>query len=170
MTASHAVTDQPSHQQTPRTTVAARGVIRHDGRLLLVTDGDGYWYAPGGRMEPGETLPQCLAREVYEETGLSVQVGDVLAVSEYLDPTGEHKIECFFAATVPDAGEVLAPWQDTGGPVTSFGLFGDADLAGMDVRPAFLTTTHPDAGRAMPVYVPAVRAGAPADPHEHLSE
>lgn len=156
MTASRAIPD------ASRTSVAARGVVRHDGRLLLVTDGDGYWYAPGGRMEPGETLPACLAREVHEETGLTVWVGDVLAVSEYLDPSGEHKIECFFDATLQDAGEVLAPWQDTGGPVTSFALFDEAELAGMDVRPAFLTTLFTErparTGRPLPVYVPAGHA------------
>jgi 8-oxo-dGTP diphosphatase len=149
-------------QDVSRTSVAARGVIRHGGRLLLVTDGAGYWYAPGGRMEPGETLPACLAREVYEETGLTVQVGDVLAVSEYLDPDGEHKIECFFDATLQDAGQVLAPWQDTGGPVTSFALFDDVELAGMDVRPAFLTTLLAEGPgrteRSMPVYIPAGHA------------
>ena len=153
------MTTSQDTQNAARTSVAARGVIRHGGRLLLVTDGDGYWYSPGGRLEPGETLPDCLAREVHEETGLKVQVGDVLAVSEYLDPNGEHKIECFFDATLQDADEVLAPWQDTGGPVTSFALFGDVELAGMDVRPAFLPTLlteRPE--RPWPVYIPAGHA------------
>jgi 8-oxo-dGTP pyrophosphatase MutT (NUDIX family) len=136
-------------------TVAARGIVRHEGRLLLVSDGDGYWYAPGGRMEPGESLPQCLVREVHEETGLHVQVGDVLAVSEYLDSSGEHKIECFFGATLRDAPDVLVPWQDRGGPVTAFGLFSDTDLVGMDVRPAFVATAVPGrTGRGVPVYIP----------------
>jgi hypothetical protein len=40
-------------------------------------------------------------------------------VSEYLDPNGEHEIECFFAATLTDPPAVLGPWQDTGGPVAS---------------------------------------------------
>jgi 8-oxo-dGTP diphosphatase len=140
-------------------TAAARAIIRHDRKLLLVTDGTGYWYAPGGRMNPTETLPECVVREVQEETGLSVAVGDVLAVSEYLDPNGEHKIECFFAATLTDPPAVFIPWQDTGGPVRSFGLFTDTDLAGMDVRPAFLRTTAvaqpAQPGRRAPVYVTA---------------
>lgn len=142
-------------------TVAVRGIIRYEGRLLLVTDNDGYWYAPGGRLEPGETLPTCLEREVYEETGLRIQVADVLAVSEYQDSSGEHKIECFFDATLQGAPQLLTPWQDIGGPVRAFGLFSDAELAEMDVRPAFLSTTRPESTRRqIPVYVPSISSQA----------
>jgi hypothetical protein len=51
----------------------------------------------------------------------------------------------------------LTSWQDTGGPVNSFGLFSDADLAGMDMRPAFLTTARLDPDRTASVYVSAFR-------------
>lgn len=138
-----------------RTSVAGRAVIRHGDRLLLVTDGAGYWYAPGGRMDPAETLPECVAREVHEETGLRVTVGDILTVSEYLDPrSGEHKVECYFAAELVDPPDPSQVWQDTGGPVRSFGLFSDADLAGMDVQPPFLRAIGSGrADRPRPVYV-----------------
>ena len=137
------------------TSVAGRAVIRHDHRLLLVTDDGDYWYSPGGRMEPTETLPECVAREVHEETGLRVTVGDILAVSEYLDPrNGEHKVECCFAAELVDQPNPSQVWQDTGGSVRSFGLFSDTDLAGMDVQPPFLRAIgldRPD--RPRPVYI-----------------
>ncbi|MGL5810663.1 MAG: NUDIX domain-containing protein [Nocardioides sp.] len=121
-----------------RTTVAGRAVIRYDDRLLLVTDG-GYWYTPGGRMEPGETLPECVAREVQEETGTEVTVGDIVAVSEFLDPeTGEHKVECFFSAELTAAPDAIGTWHDTGGPVRSVGLFDAAQLAAMIVHPAWI--------------------------------
>ncbi len=49
------------------------------GRLLLVRranePGRGLWSLPGGRVEPGETDAEALAREVAEETGLAVRVG-----------------------------------------------------------------------------------------------
>jgi 8-oxo-dGTP diphosphatase len=49
------------------------------GRLLLVRrandPGRGLWSLPGGRVEPGETDAEALAREVEEETGLTVRVG-----------------------------------------------------------------------------------------------
>lgn len=50
-----------------------------EGRLLLVLRGHapaaGRWSLPGGRVEPGESAPQALRREVREETGLDVEVG-----------------------------------------------------------------------------------------------
>ncbi|MFP4145025.1 MAG: (deoxy)nucleoside triphosphate pyrophosphohydrolase [Phycisphaeraceae bacterium] len=50
---------------------------RQDGVL------GGYWELPGGKLEPGETPPECLAREMEEELGLSVAVGEPLPVVEH---------------------------------------------------------------------------------------
>jgi 8-oxo-dGTP diphosphatase len=56
------------------------------GRLLLIKrrnePGAGLWSLPGGRIEPGETDEQALAREVLEETSLSVSVGRLLGAVE----------------------------------------------------------------------------------------
>jgi 8-oxo-dGTP pyrophosphatase MutT (NUDIX family) len=52
--------------------VTARALVVGRNRLLMVSDEGEYWYAPGGRLRPGETLLECAAREVAEETGLGV--------------------------------------------------------------------------------------------------
>jgi 8-oxo-dGTP diphosphatase len=64
--------------------VCAGAVIRDElGRLLLIRRGAeparGSWSLPGGRVEAGETPDRAAAREVFEETGLVVNVGAELA-------------------------------------------------------------------------------------------
>lgn len=56
------------------------GAVVVDGdRLLLIKRGKepskGSWSVPGGRVEPGESDVAAVAREVHEETGLTVRVG-----------------------------------------------------------------------------------------------
>lgn len=53
------------------------GVIRRAGRVLVIQRGPGarlpgYWTAPSGRIEPGESQAQTLVREMREELGLDV--------------------------------------------------------------------------------------------------
>jgi 8-oxo-dGTP diphosphatase len=64
-------------------------VAERDGALLLVRhekqDQDPYWVLPGGRLEPGETIPDCAERELLEETGLEGRFVNVLYVSEFFD-------------------------------------------------------------------------------------
>ncbi len=67
-------------------------VVGGDGRLLLIKRGQeparGCWSVPGGRKEPGESDEEATAREVLEETGLEVVVGDLAGVVERDAPDG----------------------------------------------------------------------------------
>jgi mutator protein MutT len=58
--------------------VSIKGVLIRDDRVLLVHNERDEWELPGGRIEPGETPEQCVAREITEETGLSVDVAEIL--------------------------------------------------------------------------------------------
>jgi 8-oxo-dGTP diphosphatase len=55
--------------------VAVGVLIRPDGRFLLTSRPPGkvyagYWEFPGGKLEPGESVAQALARELHEEIGI----------------------------------------------------------------------------------------------------
>src|SRR6478609_9344019 len=51
-----------------------KGVVIHDGCVLLLLNERGEWDLPGGRLDPGEDHRAALIREVREEAGLSVEV------------------------------------------------------------------------------------------------
>lgn len=56
-----------------------------DGAILLVHKTDnGLWALPGGGVDPGESVSEAAVREVAEETGVHVEVGDLIGV--YTDP------------------------------------------------------------------------------------
>jgi 8-oxo-dGTP pyrophosphatase MutT (NUDIX family) len=58
--------------------ISIKGVVIHDGRVLLLLNERGEWDLPGGRPDPGEDHRAALVREVREEAGLAVEVGALL--------------------------------------------------------------------------------------------
>ena len=90
----------------PRIIVTA-AIIRKDDEFLVTRRPqgvhlEGYWEFPGGKCEPGETLADCLRRELREELDTDVVIGEeVLATShEYPERIVElHFIECGLAGT-----------------------------------------------------------------------
>jgi 8-oxo-dGTP diphosphatase len=69
-----------------RPVVGVGGVVIENGRALLIRRGSeplrGEWSIPGGTLELGETLEAGVARELLEETGVTVRVLELIEVFE----------------------------------------------------------------------------------------
>ena len=67
-----------------RIRVSSRAIIVHGDKILLNCFGDGLYYNfPGGGIEENETAKQAVVREVMEESGLTVKVGELVFSLEY---------------------------------------------------------------------------------------
>lgn len=123
--------------QSPR--LATRALILQDDRLLLVNafpiGKSDLWCAPGGGVERGRGLPANLAREVFEETGLTVAVGDPALINEFHDPHGTfHQVDIYFRCTIT-AGQLRDDWRDPEGIVTERRFFSRAELGRIRFKP-----------------------------------
>lgn len=83
----------PGSERLPRIRVAA--LLIENGRVLTVRHRKGdaeYHLLPGGGVEFGESLSDALEREVAEETGVLVRVGDPILVSDTIAPDGSRHV------------------------------------------------------------------------------
>jgi 8-oxo-dGTP diphosphatase len=92
-----------------RPIVGVLGVVRRDGRVLLVerarAPSVGKWGFPGGVLELGETIFEAVARELREETGLVVEPIEMLTTLDVLDRDADGRVRTHYALIA-----VLADW------------------------------------------------------------
>ena len=108
--------------------ISVKGVVVRDGRVLLLRNERQEWELPGGRLELGETPPQCVAREIIEETGWVVDTGPILDSWMYYINEAERNV---FIVTY---GCHLRSGQNDVDPVLShehkqIGLFTETEVA-----------------------------------------
>ncbi|WP_183529187.1 NUDIX domain-containing protein [Yoonia ponticola] len=118
--------------------LAVRAVLMHENRLLLVNawrGRDDLWCAPGGGVDAHASLPDNLHRELMEETGLRVHIGDVCLVNEFNDVDRDyHQVDVYFHCTLA-SGTLTDNWQDPEGIVDNRKWVTRAEMAAMQVKP-----------------------------------
>lgn len=88
-----------------RERVSGRGIVVRDGKILLSHElNTGVYMTPGGGLEDGETLGECCARELMEETGYEVKpLYQFLKINEYSFET--KYISNYFVCEVTGEGK-----------------------------------------------------------------
>jgi 8-oxo-dGTP diphosphatase len=104
--------------------VAAKAVIVNDeGKVLILREASTYvegtnvgkYHVPGGRLEAGEAFMDGLKREVQEETGLEVTVGDAIHVDEWrpvINGTQQQIVGVFVLCDYKGGDPVLSDEHD----------------------------------------------------------
>ncbi len=83
-------------------------VARADRVLMVLRErsGEVRWELPSGLVEPGESFEQTAVRETLEETGMQVEVGDLLCIVTMIVPDEEYRaVNLYFRATTDSAQE-----------------------------------------------------------------
>jgi ADP-ribose pyrophosphatase YjhB (NUDIX family) len=91
--------DAPS---TSSITLAVGAIVIRDNHLLMVRRAQeparGLWSVPGGKVERSEYLSDALRREVREETGLEIDVGELAGFFEVIGDDDHYVIMDFLSS------------------------------------------------------------------------
>jgi len=116
--------------------VGVGAVIVEDNRVLLIRRGQppllGEWSLPGGVLECGETLREATIREVREETGLSVETGEMLGVYERVIRNDDGRVRYHYVL-IDFICRVLGGDLAAGTDAAEVQWFGSAELEGLDL-------------------------------------
>lgn len=86
------------------------------------------WEFPGGKVEPGESPERALAREITEELGIEVEVGDIFAVGHHVYPEKEVILLVYDARLTAGVPQCLG--------VAEFAWLTAAELVALPLPPA----------------------------------
>ena len=88
-------------------------VLVRDGRILAAQRGEGMslagrWEFPGGKIEPGETPQETLRREIAEELGCRIEIGELVARTEHVYDFGLVDLATYWCRLIAGEGNARA--------------------------------------------------------------
>lgn len=111
-------------------------IVWHVASVLLIRRArpprQGEWSLPGGAQRLGETVEEAARREVFEEAGIEVQIGPLVAVVDLIDRAEDHRVRYHYTLldyTAEALSERLTPGDDA----ADARWFEIGDLAGLDL-------------------------------------
>jgi ADP-ribose pyrophosphatase YjhB (NUDIX family) len=106
--------------------IALKAIIVRDNKVLLLRDPrmtEVIWEIPGGRMNIDENQHEAVSREIMEELGINIKVGQVVHMEQFIQGNeGKRAFVIVFEATMIDVSQeiVMSPeevceivWVDT---------------------------------------------------------
>jgi ADP-ribose pyrophosphatase YjhB (NUDIX family) len=125
--------------------ISARGIIFKDGKLLcqqLTANAKSlrpaFWCTPGGGLDIGESITDCLYREMIEETGIPPKIGKLLFVQQFSEDDREY-LDFFFHIENPEDYHTIDLTATTHGEL-EIEHIEFIDPRSNNVLPAFLQT------------------------------
>jgi ADP-ribose pyrophosphatase YjhB (NUDIX family) len=126
-----------------RLPVSVKGVVLDEEKVILLENERGEWELPGGRLEAGESLRECVERELCEEINLRVEAGPLLDAYVYEVVEGKE-VSSWFMGVSPRASTVCHSEEHSG-----VGHFALAELGGINLPEGY--------GRAIRAWVVHLR-------------
>lgn len=80
--------------------IVTAAIIQRESKILIARRSPhkhlgGYWELPGGKLEPEESLKDCLRRELKEELGIEVIIGDFFKENMHVYERGTILLKAF---------------------------------------------------------------------------
>ena len=98
------MTQEIINQYGNKIRVRVCGICVQDDKILLVNhsgmnESGEFWSPPGGGLEFGESIEDCLKREFLEETNTIISVGKFIKINEFVKPP-LHAVELFYEVKI----------------------------------------------------------------------